>query len=719
MITRKNIKKLISHCAYCILFLSLSCSPKKNTALNQNNLSYETSSYLLQHAKNPVNWQPWDENLYQNENTSNKLIVVSIGYSSCHWCHVMEKETFEDRDVAEFMNEKYVSIKVDREENPDVDKVYMTAVQLLTGSGGWPLNAICLPNGKPIYAGTYHTKNEWTQVLENIQKRYEDNPKQLTELADKITEGIQSVNVFAPVEDKPFTTFYLDEPIDNWKQNLDFEYGGEIQDQKFINPVKLDFLRFFQTLKKDSLLREHLDLTLNKISRSGIYDALEGGFFRYCVDPYWEVPHFEKMLYDNAQVIGIFADAYKQDSNPIYKDVVVKTISFLKKRMAAEKGGFYASIDADNSSGEGRYYTFSKNEIKQIAGNNLQLFIAYYGVDFEKPTFDTLFTLKKAYVDNQFVEFYNIKEKRWEEIKNNWEFNIKKITKARDFPLIDNKIITSWNALTILGLTKSYQAFGEENWLLEAEKTFAFLVKNLFVKDVLYHTYQNNAPKVNGFLEDYAFLSAAALELYKSTGKEPYLHWSEKISEIIVEKFNAKDHQFFTYKMENPLLSKVFDLNDVEMPSSNAVIAHTLFDLGHLLERKDFLKTAQSMLQTIMQYLEGNISYYSHWASLYVKHAFPRYEVIVTGSKAKIVSEKIQKKYLTNVLFQQSTVASELPLLKDRYSENETLIYVCKNNVCFAPETSVEAALLKLNDYEAQNKNLKRTNIFNLDSNLN
>jgi uncharacterized protein YyaL (SSP411 family) len=719
MITKKNIKQLIKHFACCFLILFLSCSPKKNTTLNQNNLSEESSTYLLQHAKNPVNWQPWDENLYRNENTSNKLIIVSIGYSSCHWCHVMEKETFEDKNVADFMNEKYVSIKVDREENPDVDKVYMTAVQLLTGSGGWPLNAICLPNGKPIYAGTYHTKNEWTQVLQNIQKRYEENPKQLFELADKITEGIQSVNVFAPAEDKPFTTFYLDKPIDNWKQNLDFEYGGEIQDQKFINPVKMDFLRVFQTLTKDSLLNEHLSLTLNKISRSGIYDALEGGFFRYCVDPYWEVPHFEKMLYDNAQVIGMFADAYKQNSNPIYKDVVVKTISFLKKKMAAENGGFYASIDADNSSGEGRYYMFSKNEIMQIAGKNLQLFMDYYGIDFGKPTLDTLFTLRKAYADSQFVKLYGIKEKRWKEIKNEWESNLRHITSIRDFPLIDNKIITSWNALAILGLTKSYQAFGEESWLLEAEKTFAFLAENLFENDVLYHTYQNNAPKVAGFLEDYAFLSAAALELYKSTGKESYLHWSEKISEIIVEKFNAKDHPFFTYKMDNPLLSKVFDLNDVEMPSSNAVIAHTLFDLGHVLERKDFLKISQSMLQTIKPFFEDNISYYSLWASLYVKHAFPRYEVIVIGSNAKIVSDEIQKKYLTNVLFQQSTVPSELPFLKDRYSENETLIYVCKNNVCFAPEISVEAALAKLNDYDAQNKDSKKTNIFSLESSLN
>ena len=706
--------------ACCFFILTISCTTTKKSLLKQNNLASETSSYLLQHAENPVNWQPWDEILYRDENDNNKLVIVSIGYSSCHWCHVMEKETFEDKSIADLMNEKFLSIKVDREENPDVDKVYMTALQLLTGSGGWPLNAICLPNGKPIYAGTYHTKKQWMQILENIQKRYESDPDQLSELAEKIAEGIQSVNIIVPPEEtKPFNNSFLDDPVKDWKQNLDFNYGGEIQEKKFINPVKLDFLRVFKTTTKDSLLEKYLNLTLDKISSGGIYDALEGGFFRYSVDPYWNLPHFEKMLYDNAQNIGTFSDAYKENPKPIYKDIVYETISFLKKRMAANNGGFFAAIDADNTSGEGGYYTFNKNEIEIIAENNLQLFLDYYGIDFEKPIMEDLFILKKIYPESQFTANKKITEKRLKKLKEFWEYNIKQITIDRDFPLVDNKIITSWNALAILGLNKASQAFGEEKWLLQAEKTFSFLVDNLFKSDILYHTYQNNMPKVVGFLEDYVFLSAAALELYKSTGEKYYLDWSVKICDIIIDKFQVKENPFFTYKMKDPLISKVFDLNDLTIPSSNAVMAHTLFDIGQLLDREDYLNRVQSMLETIQPDVENGISYYSHWASLYVKYAFTRHEIIVIGPKAREFSREIQKEYFTNILFQQSSVASELPFLKDRYSENETLIYVCKNNVCFAPEDSVEAALSKLKSFETQDKTPNSRNISIYDINLN
>jgi uncharacterized protein len=717
---KKHLYRCHQLYACCLFILSISCTSNKKSLLKQNNLASQTSSYLLQHAQNPVNWQPWDEKLYQEENATNKLVIVSIGYSSCHWCHVMEKETFEDKSVADLMNEKFVSIKVDREENPDVDKVYMTAVQLLTGGGGWPLNAICLPNGKPIYAGTYHTKKQWIGILEKIQKRYESDPKQLSELAEKIAEGIQSVNIIVtPEETKPFNNSFLVDLVEDWKQNLDFDYGGEIQDQKFINPVKLDFLRVFKTTTKDSLLEKHLYLTLDKISSGGIYDALEGGFFRYSVDPYWNVPHFEKMLYDNAQNIGTFADAYKENPKPIYKDIVYETISFLKNRMSADNAGFFAAIDADNSSGEGRYYTFNKNEIETIAEDDLQLFLDYYGIDFEKPIMEDLYNLKKIYPESQFTVNKKITEKRWKKLKELWEYNIKQIISKRDFPLVDSKIITSWNALTLLGLNKASQAFGEEKWLSEAEKTFSFLVENLFKNDILYHTYQNNMPKVVGFLEDYALLSAAALELYKSTGEKYYLDWSEKISDIIIDKFQVKENSFFTYKMKNPLLSKVFDLNDVTIPSSNAVIAHTLFDLGQLLGREDYLNRVQSMLETIQSDIENGISYYSHWASLYIKYAYTRYEIIVIGPKAREFSREIQKEYFTNILFQQSSVPSELPFLKDRYSENETLIYICKNNVCFAPEDSVEAALSKLKSFETQDKTPDSRNISIYDKNLN
>lgn len=691
----------------CLIFfftsLFLSCSQTQVIHLNQNNLGQETSLYLLQHAENPVHWQPWNETRFVEQNKAEKLLIVSIGYSSCHWCHVMEEETFEDERVAKMMNENFINIKVDREENPDVDHIYMTAVQLLTGRGGWPLNVICLPDGTPIYGGTYHTQTQWVQILERVQERYSQNPEQLLALAKKIKAGITAVNLIeVPENPKPFTASFFEKPMASWQQKFDLVYGGELQEQKFIRPAKLHFLRQYQSLAKDARLKSYLENSLKKIATGGLFDALEGGFFRYSVDPYWKVPHFEKMLYDNAQALGLYAEAYKQNPLALYKQTVEETMAFLDQRMVSQKGGYYAAIDADNEEGEGRYYAFTRNEINELAADQIELFTAYYGVEWDDPFEEELYLLKKNELDESFVKANGLKTAFWNDVKKQWETNIKKIVSERNFPGIDTKIITSWNALTVNGMLSAAEAFEREDWLQKAESLFNFLIENVWIDQKLYHTLQNNRPKVEGFLEDYAFLAKAALELYKTTGAEKYLNWSKTLTEEGIANFEDPNSPFFIFKSKNQLLSPIIAVDDGVMPSANAVMAQTLSDLGHLLNRKEYLELAEKMLQTIQPYLEESISDYSCWAMLYAQWAYPQYEIIIVGSKADMLTKEIKKRYLPNVLFQQSQNPSDLPLLKERFFEGETYIYVCQNNVCLRPETTVEKAIKQLEEFENQ-----------------
>jgi len=354
------MKNLLTYRVFLLLLLSFSSPWSLSSQMNKNILNLETSSYLLQHANNPINWQRWDKNLYNSSNVDEKLLVVSIGYSSCHWCHVMEKETFEDPDVALYMNEKFISIKVDREENPEVDNIYMTATQMMTGSGGWPLNVVCLPDGRPIYGGTYHTKNQWLEVLGKIQRMYDNNKAQLLTFADKVEKGIQEINHFEYTEEailiQPST---LQKDMALWSSSWDLINGGEKQNQKFVTPSKFNYIQQYNYLNNDNAGKDYFTSTLTNIANSGIVDHLEGGFYRYTVDPEWRVPHFEKMLYDNAQLLTLYANAFKQFKLPLYKSTVYNTYAFLQNKMKNSKGGYFSAIDADNNQGEGRYYIFT------------------------------------------------------------------------------------------------------------------------------------------------------------------------------------------------------------------------------------------------------------------------------------------------------------------------------------------------------------------------
>ena len=668
--------------------------------LEENNLNQETSAYLLQHAKNPINWQRWDEMLYTKQNPNEKLLVVSIGYSSCHWCHVMEKETFEDEEVATYMNKNFISIKVDREENPEIDNIYMTATQMMTGSGGWPLNVVCLPDGRPVYGGTYHTKEQWLEVLEKIQKLYDNDKKQLYAFAEKVEKGIQEVNRFEYSEEEAdFVPELLQNEMMIWSSRWDTIHGGESQNQKFITPVKFNYIQQYQYLNKDQKIKSYFENTLTNIANSGIVDHLEGGFYRYTVDPEWKIPHFEKMFYDNAQLLTLYANGYKEFKNPLFKSTVYQTFDFLQKRMANSRGGYYSAIDADNDLGEGRYYVFNAEEIKNVAGQDLSLLQDYYQIDLDKPFEESFYHLRKIDTIDALLNQYKLTSNQLTEKQQNWETQFEILKQEREFPLIDKKIITSWNAQMVTGLLNAYEAFGDDQFLNQAKKTFSFIKENLILKGELMHTYQADEAKMEANLEDYAFTIKAALNLYQNTGIRSYLNQANELTQQVINIFETDENPFFTFT-ENPVLfSEIISVDDNVIPSANAIMAENLWALGQLIENEEYSIKAKNMLGAMASYFsEGRSSDYSQWAQLIAKKAYSYKEVVVVGFEAQKFNKELQQYYLPNVLFQISEKASELPLLKDRFFEGETLIYVCENKVCLRPTRTIEEALKQIRD---------------------
>ena len=694
------MRQILSYQLYFFLMLNGFFTSYSYSQINQNNLSLESSAYLLQHAKNPINWQRWDKKLYNTNNTDNKLLVVSIGYSSCHWCHVMEKETFEDSGVASFMNEKFISIKVDREENPEIDNIYMTATQMMTGRGGWPLNVVCLPDGRPVYGGTYHTKEQWLEVLGKIQKVYDNDKKQLYGIAEKVEKGIQEVNRFEYTEEEAdFKPQLLQNEMKIWTSQWDMINGGEKQNQKFITPTKFNYILQYQHLNEDTKIKAYLKNTLENISNSGIVDHLEGGFYRYTVDPEWKIPHFEKMLYDNAQLLSLYANAYKEFKSPLFKSTVYKTFDFLQKRMENIEGGYFSAIDADNEQGEGRYYMFNVDEIKKAAGQDLSMILDYYQIELDKPIENSFYHLRKTNDFNIFLKKYSITNDQLVEKQQKWESQFEELKEKREFPLTDKKIITSWNAQMVSGLLNSFEAFGDKQFLNQAHRTFTFLRENLISGAELMHTFQANKAKMEANLEDYAFMIRAALGLYQNTGNVDYLEQADELTENAIKNFETTKNPFFTYTKNPVMFSEIISVNDNVIPSANAIMAENLWTLGHLLEKKEYSAKAKKMLDVMTSYFnEGRGSDYSQWAQLITKEAFSYKEVVIVGPEAQNVNQEIQQNYLPNVLFQISNKPRELPLLKDRFFKKETLIYVCENKVCLRPSETVVDALKQINN---------------------
>jgi uncharacterized protein YyaL (SSP411 family) len=663
-----------------------------------NELIHETSPYLLQHAHNPVNWLPWGEKALQLARRENKLLLISIGYSACHWCHVMEHESFEDKAVARLMNQHYVCIKVDREERPDVDHTYMNAVQLLTGRGGWPLNCITLADGRPIWAGTYFRKEEWMEALEAIANFYRENPDKTEEYASKLHEGMQqnALMALSATSIAKVDLSLIKSLTAKWKELFDLKNGGTKGAPKFMLPNNWQFLLRYSHQYEDKKIMDQVKATLLKMAFGGIYDQIGGGFARYSTDEIWKVPHFEKMLYDNAQLLGLYANAWKIEQNPIYRQVVEETVEFLKRELLSEENGFYSALDADSEGEEGKFYVWSKEELEGILGPDFLLFSAYFNVNSLGLWEHNQYILMRTEENETFAQWHQLSVGELEAKLRNWKYLLLSERSKRIRPGLDDKILTSWNALAITGLVCCYQAFEEWSYLELALKNARFLRHKLFTDHGhLLHAYKDNKARIDGFLEDYALVTEAFISLFESTGQRQWLDDAARLTEITLTDFYDEDKAIFSFTAadQTHLITPTYEVHDNVIPASNSVMARNLYRLSWLLDRPDYREIAASMLNGVAEHMIAYPSGYSNWAQLVLDLLENHLEVAITGPEALTMLHELQRNYLPHVTFCAGIEENNLPLLQGRFVHDKTLVYICQDNTCQLPVGSADNAL--------------------------
>ena len=667
-----------------------------------NALIHESSPYLLQHAHNPVNWMPWGDEALNKAEQENKMLLISIGYAACHWCHVMEHESFEDDEVAALMNAHFVCVKVDREERPDVDDIYMTACQLSSGRGcGWPLNAFAMPDGRPVWAGTYFPKDQWMRILTQFDTLFIKEPQRLEEAADKITKGVQANAV---VESNPdpmnFNAGVAVVAGQDLTHAVDPVYGGRRGNPKFPMPNNWELLlRHYYHTSDEAALKASVT-TLDNMALGGIYDQLGGGFSRYSVDSLWLAPHFEKMLYDNGQLLSLYAKAYKVTANPLYQTIVDQTIQFANRELRHEEGAYFASLDADSEGEEGKFYVWSYDEIDSLIHDDkaAQLVKAY----FQFKTSGNWEHTNILYPVKDLMSFVTEHQTTVEELQRIITEAKQVLMQARDQrirPGLDDKVLTSWNGLMITGLTDAYQAFGNPEYLRYAVESGSFIKTKMMQSDgQLMRNYKEGKASINAFLDDYATMIHAFKSLYQVTFDIQWLHAAKTLVQYANTYFWNDQNGMYNYtsSLDRKLIAQSAELMDNVIPSSNSMMARALFDLGHLYYQPDWVERSRSMLHKMVPQATRSRqpSFYSNWLQLYSDQVYPIYEVVIIGPEADAKRREMQAQFLPNVIYLGSVKEDQgLDLLKDKFIEGETRIYVCVNKACKMPVTEVDMAL--------------------------
>jgi uncharacterized protein len=662
-----------------------------------NSLINESSPYLLQHAHNPVDWHAWNEKTLAKARSLDKMLLISIGYSSCHWCHVMEKESFENEDVAKIMNKNFICIKVDREERPDVDQIYMTAVQLITGSGGWPLNCFALPDGRPFFGGTYFHKAQWIQLIESIIQLFGKRRKDLEDQAGTLAEGVISRDLIKiGKEPGNFTKDVLIAAVAKLEQQFDMREGGFGVAPKFPMPVNLDFLLRYSFLAKDEEIREFLILTLRKMAYGGIYDQLGGGFARYSTDPQWKVPHFEKMLYDNAQLVSVYTEAWHATREPLFREVSEETLQFVLRDLTSPEGGFYSSLDADSEGEEGRYYTWGAGEISLLLENQAELVRKYYHIGGKGFWEAGKNILIRSQSPDEFAREQGLHPSAFKTILKPARAKMLKARSKRVRPGLDNKILTSWNALMMKGFTDSYRVFGKQEHLDAAKKNADFLIGKVMEPDGrVSHNWNPEKNSINGFLEDYCFLAEGLIGLYEVTFEEKYLKKAMELAEYAIHHFYNKENGLFyvTSDLDPSLFARKQDIHDNVIPASNSSMARVLFILGLAFEREDLSELSARMVTAVNEEIVKYPSSFANWASVMINMVYPFYTLAITGPGCLEKAAAIGKHYHPSVFFCGSETESDLPVLKDRFVEGQSLIFVCTGKECRLPTSSVEVVI--------------------------
>ncbi len=674
-----------------------------------NRLSHETSPYLLQHAHNPVDWYAWKEEAFERARDEDKPILVSIGYSTCHWCHVMERESFEDPEVSKFMNENFINIKVDREERPDVDQIYMDACQIINGSGGWPLNCFLTPEKLPFYAGTYfppqpaYNRPSWLQVLQNISNAFRNKRTMVEEQAGRLLKAIESSDRAMLVDNiegmeisSEFNAQLADKIFNNLKGRFDKKEGGFGNAPKFPGTMSLNYLLkyHYHTGNKEAL--EHLILSIDKMIFGGIYDQLGGGFARYATDRAWLVPHFEKMLYDNALLVELLADVYKMTKKELYKETIIETLNFIEREMTDASGAFYSALDADSEGVEGKYYVWSKEEVEQILDKETAgLFCNFYGITFEGNwEGQNILHRKKHYEEfaaENGIEIKDLKSRLQKSRSALLDVRAKRIR-----PGLDDKILLSWNALQCSAYANAYAALGIEKYKAAAEKNLELVTSRMKEKNTgrLLHTFKDGNAQYPAFLEDYAFLIKAMLDVYSITFDTFYIEQAERYLILVQENFfdNNDGMFYFTDAQQADNIVRKKEIFDSALPSGNSTMVATLFRLGMILGNETYTSRAEQMLFRIKKSVENYPVSFSIWAVEMLNKIYPVKEIAVVGQEAYELAGEINKMPIPGKILMATNGDNDIyPLLRNRYSDNETLIYMCQNYSCRQPVKSIAA----------------------------
>jgi uncharacterized protein YyaL (SSP411 family) len=709
-----------------------------------NHLIHETSPYLLQHAHNPVNWYPWSDEALKKAKEENKPILVSIGYAACHWCHVMERESFEDDATARIMNENFINIKIDREERPDLDHIYMDAVQAMTGSGGWPLNVFLTPDAKPFYGGTYFppkrafNRPSWQETLLGVTQAFREKRNEINAQADNLTEHLLSSNAFGLqqlLEEELFSADKLDEAVQNIMKTADKEWGGFGKAPKFPQTFTIQFLLRYSYCQRFSKQSESLNapsplgvsdpakegkehspggeaalqqalLSLDKMIEGGIYDQVGGGFARYSTDTEWLAPHFEKMLYDNALLISVLSEAYQLTKKKRFKEVIEETIEFIQRELLHPDNGFYAALDADSEGVEGKFYVWSREVLQDLITDNADLFCEYYDITKKGNWEETNIPRIKKPIQ----EFAAEKKMTVAEVKKILEKGKKQLLEQRNKrirPSLDDKIILGWNALMNTALSKAFAATENISYRQLAIDNMQFLLDRFSVNDAgeFFHTWKNNIAKYPAFLDDYAFLIQALIHLQEITADKKWLTKAKSITEFVIKQFSEKETSFFFYtnKQQHDVIIRKKELYDGAIPSGNSIMAYNLFHLSVLFDKKEWKEKSLNMLSSLGTAMARYPTSFGTWACLWQEVIAGTNEIAIVGTWSEDLQSALLEQYIPHRIVMISENADPtFQLLTGKPATNPASIYLCRNYTCLPPVFSINDLISLINKASGQ-----------------
>ncbi|MBK9938186.1 MAG: thioredoxin domain-containing protein [Chitinophagaceae bacterium] len=679
-----------------------------------NKLIQETSPYLLQHAYNPVNWYPWSEEALTKAKDENKPILVSIGYAACHWCHVMERESFEDENTAKMMNENFINIKIDREERPDLDHIYMDAVQAMTGSGGWPLNVFLTPAAKPFYGGTYFppqkafNRPSWQETLLGVAQAFRERRHEIDAQAENLTEHLLKSNSFGLQKISENELFSPDQPVEalqNIMKSADKEWGGFGRAPKFPQSYAIQFLLRYNHLTKNEEALQQALLSLDKMIEGGIYDQVGGGFARYSTDTEWLAPHFEKMLYDNALLVSVLSEAYQLTGKERYKEVIEETMEFVQRELLHPAKGFYAALDADSEGVEGKFYVWDYEEVKSLLGSNAGIFCEYYNIT-EEGNWEHSNILRVKMAERDFA----VKKKLTiDELKKILLTGKEKLLQKRNeriHPLLDDKIILGWNALMNIACSKAFAATGNEKYRILAKENMQFVFNNFKGKEEneFHHTWKNDKAKYPAFLDDYAFLIQALIQLQEITTETKWLIHAKSITEFVIKNFSEPDTGFFFYTPygQTDVIVRKKEVYDGAVPSGNSVMAYNLHQLSILFDKRDWEQRCLAMTSSLARAITRYPTSFGNWACLLQEIIAGTNEIALIGKDFSGIHNELLGQYIPHrVLMTSETANPVFPLLEKPVAET-TAIYLCRNYTCQNPVFSAKELMLLINSPQKQ-----------------